>query len=113
MELFKYKIIRYHPYTSSDEFLNIGFWLWREKLDEMVQVYISDEHLRILERCTFVNVKLIREVIKRLKLETNENNWYGNHFRFSEFDVILHDNLESAKDFLYYEKIGEKFENIK
>ncbi|HHS6755869.1 TPA: hypothetical protein ACTOAE_000180 [Campylobacter jejuni] len=37
----------------------------------------------------------------------------GNHFRLGELDAVLHDTLESAKNFLYYEKIGFKFKNLK
>lgn len=111
MRMFKYKIIKYFPYTASEEFINIGFWLWDEN-DNKIQSYISDNHMKILNKCFLINTDFINDNIERLKLETNENNWYGNHFRFGEFDVILHDNLESAKDFLYYEKIGEKFKNI-
>lgn len=109
--MFKYKMIKYFPYSASEEFINIGFWLWDENNNKM-QCYISNEHLKILSKCPFVNIDFIENNIKRLEQETSELNWYGNHFRFSEFDAILHDTLESAKNFLYYEKIGEKFKNI-
>ncbi|HEB7573160.1 TPA: hypothetical protein RZI51_000560 [Campylobacter coli] len=111
MKMFKYKMIKYFPYSASEEFINIGFWLWDENGNK-IQDYISDTHLKILSKCHFLNTNFIKNSIERLKLETNEKYWYGNHFRFSEFDTILHDTLESAKNFLYYEKIGEKFKNF-
>ncbi|ECK6928790.1 hypothetical protein FSE92_07810, partial [Campylobacter coli] len=111
MKMFKYKMIKYFPYSASEEFINIGFWLW-DGNGNKTQSYISDIHLKILAKCPFMDTIFIKNSIERLKLETNENHWYGNHFRFGEFDAILHDSLESAKNFLYYEKIGEKFKNI-
>ncbi|EIN8667830.1 hypothetical protein LO988_001790 [Campylobacter coli] len=104
-------MIKYFPYSASEEFINIGFWLW-DGNGNKTQSYISDIHLKILAKCPFMDTIFIKNSIERLKLEINENHWYGNHFRFGEFDAILHDSLESAKNFLYYEKIGEKFKNI-
>ncbi|EAI3912725.1 DUF3037 domain-containing protein [Campylobacter lari] len=113
MKIFKYKIIKYFPFTASEEFINIGFWLWDEKGNK-VQNYITDndEHIKILAKCPLIDAEFIKNSIERLKLETDERYWYGNHFRFGDFDAIAHDNLDSARVFLYHEKIGEKFKNI-
>lgn len=113
MKMFKYKMIKYFPYSASEEFINIGFWLWDENNNNKAQCYISNNHLKILAQCPYLNIDFIKKNIAKLKLEINENHWYGNHFRFGEFEAILHDSLESAKKFLYYKKIGEKFKGIK
>ncbi|ECP9226261.1 hypothetical protein HpCK101_09230 [Helicobacter pylori] len=112
MKMFKYKMIKYFPYSASEEFINIGFWLWDENENKM-QCYISDKHLKILAKCPLIDIDFVKSGIERLKLETDEKYWYGNHFRFGELDAVLHDTLESAKNFLYYEKIGFKFKNLK
>ncbi|EHP0960223.1 DUF3037 domain-containing protein, partial [Campylobacter coli] len=81
MKMFKYKMIKYFPYSASEEFINIGFWLW-DGNGNKTQSYISDIHLKILAKCPFMDTIFIKNSIERLKLETNENHWYGNHFRF-------------------------------
>ncbi|EIF7445169.1 hypothetical protein LFY52_001794, partial [Campylobacter jejuni] len=56
--MFKYKMIKYFPYSASEEFINIGFWLWDENGNK-IQDYISDTHLKILSKCHFLNTNFI------------------------------------------------------
>lgn len=111
--IYTYRIIRYFPHARSDEFFNVGLWLWDKDLQEK-RIYIDEKqgHLEILSKFPSVNQQALSFFLKRIKHETNANVWYDNCLRFSEIDSIASEQtIDEVANILYEDYIGYKFHN--
>jgi len=107
-QLYKYKVVQYFPYTKSDEFFNIGIYLYTQKKKELY--LLTKEHFNLIDNCFFIKKNILEDFMNRLKQEKNIDSWYGNHLRLSQ-----EKRVRKAKSFndvlieLYNDKVGYKF----
>ena len=111
--IYTYRVIRYFPHIRSDEFFNVGLWLWGKDLQPK-KIYIDEKqgHLEILSKFPSVNQQALTFFLERIKQETDANAWYDNHLRFSETDSMASEQtIDEVANLLYDDYIGYKFHN--
>lgn len=110
-KIYTYRVIKYFPHIRSDEFFNVGIWLWDEKGNKK-QIYIdrNQEHIKHLLNFPSINKKALPFFLKNIKQEINAQSWYDNHLRFSDIDSIVSEqDINEVVDILYEDYIGYKF----
>ncbi|MDE7195861.1 MAG: DUF3037 domain-containing protein [Helicobacter sp.] len=110
-KVYTYRVIKYFPHIRSDEFFNVGIWLWDEQGNKK-QVYIdkNQEHIKHLLRFPSINKKALPFFLENIKQEINAQSWYDNHLRFSEIDsVVSEQDINEVANILYEDYIGYKF----
>ncbi|MDE5603406.1 MAG: hypothetical protein K2I71_05760 [Helicobacter sp.] len=110
-KIYTYRVIKYFPHIRSDEFFNVGIWLWDEQGNKK-QVYIdkNQEHIKYLLKFPSINKKDLPFFLENIKQEINAQSWYDNHLRFSEIDSIVSEqDINEVANVLYEDYIGYKF----
>lgn len=110
-KIYTYRVIKYFPHIRSDEFFNVGIWLWDEQGNKK-QIYIdkSQEHIKHLFKFPSIDKKALPFFLESIRQEMNAQSWYDNHLRFSEIDSIVSEqDINEVANILYEDYIGYKF----
>lgn len=110
-KIYTYRVIKYFPHIRSDEFFNVGIWLWDEQGNKK-QIYIdkSQEHIKHLFKFPSIDKKALPFFLENIRQETKAQSWYDNHLRFSEIDSIVSEQgINEVANILYEDYIGYKF----
>lgn len=105
---YKYKTVRYFPNIETDEFFNIGIYLYENENENLLM--LTDEHLAKLEDCPLISKEKVEKFISIIKKEKNLNSWYANYLRFSEEkQVVSSKSYQEILQELYNDEVGYKF----
>ena len=109
-QLYKYKVIQYFPHVKSDEFFNVGIYLYTKEEKELYM--LTNEHLELINDCSLIKKDILEDYIVRLKNEKNIDSWYGNYLRLSKEKRRRNSmNFKDMKSTLYNDQVGYKFSN--
>lgn len=110
-KIYTYRVIRYFPYSRSDEFFNVGIVV-KDEQGNTKSLYIDKykQHIKYLFAFPSINKKALPAFLEQIKKEKNLNSWYDNNLRFSELDtMICEQSIDEVASMLYEDYIGYKF----
>ena len=110
-KIYTYRLIKYFPYIRSDEFFNVGVWVWDEQNNKK-QLYIDENlnHIKHITKFPSIDKRALLFFLQTIRQEKNPQAWYDNHLRFGDIDSIAcEQNIDEVANILYEDYIGYKF----